>query len=81
MAPQPFIGLWRLFHFHDPICNQWISPLTRPLPTDIHVLSAIRTHNPSVQASEGSSCLRPRNHCGRQLLSFTGNFNAVYTWL
>jgi hypothetical protein len=31
--------------------------------TDIHALSGIRTHNPSVRASEDSSCLRPRSHC------------------
>jgi hypothetical protein len=32
---------------------------------DIHVLSRIRTHDPSVRASEDSSCLRPRGHCDR----------------
>jgi hypothetical protein len=31
--------------------------------TDIHALSGIRTHDSSVQASEDSSCLRPRGHC------------------
>jgi hypothetical protein len=31
--------------------------------TDTHVLSGIRTHDPSVQASEDSSCLRPRGRC------------------
>jgi hypothetical protein len=36
--------------------------------TDIHTLSGIRTHDPSVRASEDSSCLRPRGHCNRQLL-------------
>jgi hypothetical protein len=30
--------------------------------TDIHDLSGIRTHDPSVRASEESSCLRPRGH-------------------
>jgi hypothetical protein len=34
--------------------------------TYIHVLSWIRTHDPSVLASEDSSCLRPRGHCDRQ---------------
>jgi hypothetical protein len=33
--------------------------------TDIRALSGIRTHNPSVRASEDSSCLRPRGHCDR----------------
>jgi hypothetical protein len=32
---------------------------------DIRDLSGIRTHNPSVRASEDSSCLRPRGHCDR----------------
>jgi hypothetical protein len=34
--------------------------------TDIHALSGILTHDPSVRASEDSSCLRPRGHCDRQ---------------
>jgi hypothetical protein len=29
-------------------------------------LSGIRTHDPSVRASENGSCLRPRGHCGRR---------------
>jgi hypothetical protein len=33
---------------------------------DIHALSGIRTHDPSVRVSEDSSCLRPRSPCGRQ---------------
>jgi hypothetical protein len=33
--------------------------------TDIHDLSGIRTHDPSVRVSEDSSCLRPRGHCDR----------------
>jgi hypothetical protein len=37
--------------------------------TDIHALSGIRTHYPSVRASEDSSCLRPRGFCyGRTTL-------------
>jgi hypothetical protein len=36
--------------------------------TDIHALSRIRTHDPSVRASEDSSCLRSRGHCDRLLL-------------
>jgi hypothetical protein len=35
--------------------------------TDIHALSGFRTHEPSVRASEDSSCLRPRGHCDGQL--------------
>jgi hypothetical protein len=52
-------------------------PVEMPLPTHrrtqtqnkrkhIHALSGIRTHNPSVRASEDSSCHRPRGHCDRQ---------------
>jgi hypothetical protein len=33
--------------------------------TDIHASSGIRTHDPSVRASEDRSCLRPRGHCDR----------------
>jgi hypothetical protein len=33
--------------------------------TDIHVLSGIRTHDPSVRASEDSSYLRRRGNCDR----------------
>jgi hypothetical protein len=32
---------------------------------DINALNAIRTHDPSVQESEDSSCFRPRGHCDR----------------
>lgn len=45
--------------------------VARPLPninTDIHASSVIQTHDPSVQASKDSSCLRPYGHCDRQLL-------------
>jgi hypothetical protein len=43
------------------------TPQTRNKRTDIHALSGIRTHEPSVRATEDSSCLRPRGHCDRQL--------------
>jgi hypothetical protein len=33
--------------------------------TDIHVLSGIRTHDPSVRACENGSFLRPRGHSDR----------------
>jgi hypothetical protein len=33
--------------------------------TDIHTSSGIRTHDPSVQVSEDSSCLSPCGHCDR----------------
>jgi hypothetical protein len=34
--------------------------------TDIHALGGIRTHDPSVRASEDNSCLIPRGHCERR---------------
>jgi hypothetical protein len=45
-------------------------PVAKPLPThrikaqnaDLHTLSEIRTHDPSVRTSKDSSCLRPRGH-------------------
>jgi hypothetical protein len=33
---------------------------------NIHALSVIRTHDPSVRASEESTCLRPLGYCDRQ---------------
>jgi hypothetical protein len=37
--------------------------------TNIHVLSGIRNHDPSVRASEDSSCLRPRGHFDRNFFN------------
>jgi hypothetical protein len=37
--------------------------------TDIPAFSGIGTHDPSVRASEDSSCLRPRGHCDWPILS------------
>jgi hypothetical protein len=37
--------------------------------THIHALSGIRIHDPSVEAGEDSSRLRPRGHCDRRLLA------------
>jgi hypothetical protein len=36
---------------------------TEQTHTDIHALSGIRTHDPSIRTSEDSSCFRPRGHC------------------
>jgi hypothetical protein len=36
--------------------------------TDIHALSGIRTHDPSVRASEDSSCFRKRGYCDRLIV-------------
>jgi hypothetical protein len=38
---------------------------TEETPTNIHALSEIRTHDPSVREGGGGSCLRPRSHCDR----------------
>jgi hypothetical protein len=38
---------------------------TEQTHTDIHASSGIRTHDPSVRASEDSSCPRPRGQCDR----------------
>jgi hypothetical protein len=35
--------------------------------TDIHALSGIRNHFPSVRAGEDCSYLRPRGHCDQQM--------------
>jgi hypothetical protein len=41
-------------------------PVARQLPnTNIHALSGIRTHDPSVLVGEDISCFRPRGHCDR----------------
>jgi hypothetical protein len=39
--------------------------LTNTRNTEIHALSGIRTHDPSVRAGEDISCHRPRGHCDR----------------
>jgi hypothetical protein len=54
-------------------------PFARPLPTqdntntehtqtNIHALSGVRTHDPSIRAGENSSCLRKRCHSDRDHL-------------
>jgi hypothetical protein len=67
MALQSFVAPWLLFQFPKPIHNRGISSSQgRYLHTDTRALSGIRTHDPSVLASEDSSCLKPRSHCDRQ---------------
>jgi hypothetical protein len=41
---------------------------------NIHAVSGIRTHDPSVRASEDCSCLRPRGYCDRQVALILGLF-------
>jgi hypothetical protein len=47
--------------------------------TDIHALSGIRTHDPSVQASEDSSFLRPRGQRDRLGFGLMNGFIDCYT--
>jgi hypothetical protein len=54
---SPSQGRYLLTEEHNHIINAY---------TNIYVLSGIRIHDPSVQASEDSSCLRPRGHCDRR---------------
>jgi hypothetical protein len=80
---SPLLGLGCFFSFliiYTVGRTPWMGdqPVAKPLPThrknartDIHALSGIRTHNPSVQASEGSSCLRQRGHCDRRPSFYT----------
>jgi hypothetical protein len=70
--------------------------VTRPLPkhrttqtqnkrihtSNIHALSRIRTHDPSVRASADSSCLRPLGYCDRRCtehlqIVITSNYSAI----
>jgi hypothetical protein len=74
---SPLLGLCPFFHLLDLLHSRrtpWTGdqPFVRPLPThteqthtDIHALSGIRTHDPSVGASEDRSCLRPYGHFDR----------------
>jgi hypothetical protein len=84
IAVEPFVEPWPLLyfrtHFYTPGRTPWTSDqsVARPLPicrktqskcTGISALSGIRTHDPSVRASEDSSYLTPRRHCDRLIPS------------
>jgi hypothetical protein len=45
---------------------------TNQTHTDIHASNGIRTHDPSVRASEDSSCLRTRGRCDRLAKLYEG---------
>jgi hypothetical protein len=77
-GPWPLIQFRN--HFSTDGRTPWTSdhPVARPLSKhttqtqnkrihtpNIHALSGIRTHDPSVRASEDSSCLRPRGYRDR----------------
>jgi hypothetical protein len=53
---------------------------------NIHSLSGIRTHNPSIRTNEDSSCHRPRGYCDRHVLRMRACFyqvssNFVMEWV
>jgi hypothetical protein len=72
MALQPFVRTWLLFHFLNPSARRKTATYTQnntnteQAHADIHALSGIRTHVPSVRAGEGGSCRRPHRHCDEQ---------------
>jgi hypothetical protein len=87
MALQSFDGPWPLLQFRNHFYRDGKTPWTRdqlvarPLPThentytDIHVFSRIRTHDPSVRASEDGSCLIPLVQCDRRLSVYNPETN------
>jgi hypothetical protein len=84
MALQPFFGPWPLFNFlilYTVGRTPWTGdqPISRPVPVhrinaDIHALSGIRIHDPSVRASEDGSYLTPRGHRDRPKLFYRIKF-------
>jgi hypothetical protein len=81
-GPWPLLQFRNLFSTDDR--TPWTSDqlVGRPLPihtirqtqnkrTDIHALSGIRTHDPSIGVSKDSSCLRQRGNCDRRYSLFT----------
>jgi hypothetical protein len=76
MALQPFVGPWPLLKFQSVgLLEQEIGPShtqnntnrKNTHNTEIHASSGIRTHDPSVRASEDSSRFRPRGHSDQPL--------------
>jgi hypothetical protein len=81
VGPWPLLQFRNPFYTDGRPPSTSDQPVARPLPThrttqtqnkrtDIHALSGIRTHDPSVPASEDSSCLRPRGHRNRRGTTF-----------
>jgi hypothetical protein len=74
MALQPFVGPWPLFQFLDHIHSRQDSldggsarhKVSTYTQNNKNASSGIRTDDSSVQASEDSSCLRPRGHCDQR---------------
>jgi hypothetical protein len=80
VGPWPLLQFHNLFYTGGRTPWTGDQPVARPLPThrttqtqnkrrhtDIHALSGIRTHDPSVRASEDSSCLRAHGPCDRHI--------------
>jgi hypothetical protein len=83
MTLQSFVGPWPLFQFLNSVHSRLDSldggPARRkaaiytPNNTNrinaqnIYALSGVRTHDSRGRATENSSCLRPRGHCGRHI--------------
>jgi hypothetical protein len=63
LCTQPVGLLRREISRHNGATYTRNSTNTEQKHTDIHASSWIRTQDPSVQAGDDSSCLRPRGHC------------------
>jgi hypothetical protein len=88
IALQSSLGPWPFLQFSNRKAATYTENNTN---TNIHALSGLRTHDPSAQASEDSSCLRQRGHCNRpdfmnmlnnkkQHVNFLNLVHHAYTW-
>jgi hypothetical protein len=90
VGPWPLLQFRNLFYTVGR--TPWASdqPVARPLPThrtaqtqnkhthtDKYALSGIRTHDPSVRASDDNSCLRPRGNCDQLLTCITAEISEL----
>jgi hypothetical protein len=90
-GPRPLIQFRNHFYTDGRTPCTSDQPVARPLPKhrttwtqnkrihtpNIHALSGIRAHDPSVRASEDSSCLRPRGYCDRLSADITGAYHIL----
>jgi hypothetical protein len=88
-GPRPHIQFRNNFYRRQDSMDEWSAVARCYLHTgqhkqnkctqtpNIHALSGIRTHDPSVRAGENSSYLRPRGHRDRQLFTLI-LFNNCY---
>jgi hypothetical protein len=78
LFPSEWIWNYGSYRQSVGLLGRVINPVARSLSTqkntktqtrrDIFASSGIRTYDPSVQAAEDISCLRPRGHCDRLCL-------------